>query len=167
MPAQDIQSCNDMPGDPFLINVPPDAPMARAAFTAARPLLEWLMALDTYRALYRKTQAAPPEPFESRVLRALDISANVSAADLDGIPRSGPVIVAANHPHGLVDGLVLMAALRRIRPDIRVLTNQLLARSPSCASAACSWIHSTDLALKPAVARVFARRTCGCAAAGR
>ncbi len=119
-----------MPGDPFLINVPPDAPMARAAFTAARPLLEWLMALDTYRAIYRQTQAAPREPFESRVLRVLDISANVSAADLDGIPRSGPVIVAANHPHGLVDGLVLMAALRRIRPDIRVLTNQLLARVP-------------------------------------
>jgi putative hemolysin len=40
------------------------------------------------------------------------------------------VIVAANHPHGVVDGLILMSALRRARPDIRVLTNQLLARIP-------------------------------------
>ena len=111
-----------MPGDPFLIDVLPDAPIARAAFTAARPLLAWLMALGTYRALYQKTQGALPEPFETRVLRALDITINVSAADLDTIPHSGPIIVAANHPHGLVDGLVLMAALRRVqarhpRPD--------------------------------------------------
>ena len=119
-----------MPGDPFLIDVLPDAPIARAAFTAARPLLAWLMALGTYRALYQKTQGALPEPFETRVLRALDITINVSAADLDTIPHSGPIIVAANHPHGLVDGLVLMAALRRVRPDIRVLTNQLLSRIP-------------------------------------
>ena len=119
-----------MPGDPFQIDVLPDAPMARAAVTAARPLLEWLMALGTYRALYRKTQGALQEPFETRVLRALNITINVSAADLDSIPSSGPVIVAANHPHGLVDGLVLIAALRRVRPDIRVLTNQLLNRIP-------------------------------------
>jgi putative hemolysin len=119
-----------VPGDPFLIDVLPDAPIARAAFTAARPLLAWLMALGTYRALYQKTQGALPEPFETRVLRALDITINVSAADLDTIPHSGPIIVAANHPHGLVDGLVLMAALRRVRPDIRVLTNQLLSRIP-------------------------------------
>jgi putative hemolysin len=128
--ALDIQSFNNMPGDPFQIDVPPDAPMARAAFTAARPFLEWLLALDTYRALYQKTQSAVPEPFATRVLRALEITTNIADTDLDSIPRSGPVIVAANHPHGLVDGLVLMDALRRVRPDIRVLTNQLLARIP-------------------------------------
>jgi putative hemolysin len=126
----DIQSSNTMPGDPFQIDVLPHAPMARAAFTAARPLLEWLMALSTFRALYQKTHGALSEPFETRVLRALNITIDVSAAELDSIPNSGPVIVAANHPHGLVDGLVLMAALRRVRPDIRVLTNQLLGRIP-------------------------------------
>ncbi len=119
-----------MPGDPFQIDILPDAPMARAALTAARPVLEWLMALRAFRALYQKTHGALPEPFETRVLRALNITINASAADLDSIPNSGPVIVAANHPHGLVDGLVLMAALRRVRPDIRVLTNQLLNRIP-------------------------------------
>ena len=99
-----------MPGDPFQIDILPDAPLARAAFTAARPLLERVLALGTYRALYRNAQAAIEEPFESRALRALDITAEVSATDLDHIPRSGPVIVAANHPHGVVDGLVLMDA---------------------------------------------------------
>ena len=119
-----------MPGDPFHIDVLPEAPLSRAAFSVARPLLERVLALSTYRALYRKAQRKLDEPFESRALRALEIKADVSEADLDLIPRTGPVIVAANHPHGVVDGLLLMSALRRIRPDIRVLTNQLLARIP-------------------------------------
>jgi putative hemolysin len=119
-----------MPGDPFQIDILPDAPLARAAFTAARPLLERMLALGTYRALYRNAQAASEEPFESRALQALDITAAASATDLRRIPRVGPVIVAANHPHGMVDGLILMDAVRRIRPDIRVLTNRLLARIP-------------------------------------
>src|SRR4051794_11426946 len=119
-----------MPGDPFHIDIFPEAPLSRAAFSVARPLLERVLALSTFRALYRKAQQTLDEPFESRALRALDIKADVTEADLDLVPRSGPVIVAANHPHGVADGLILMSALRRIRPDIRVLTNQLLARIP-------------------------------------
>jgi putative hemolysin len=119
-----------MPGGPFQIDDLPDAPIARAAFSVARPILERVLALGTYRTLYRNAQPPDGEPFEARALRALDIKADVAAADLDNIPRSGPVIVAANHPHGMVDGLILMTALRRARPDIRVLTNQLLSRIP-------------------------------------
>jgi putative hemolysin len=119
-----------MPGDPFHIDILPGAPLSRAAFTVARPLLERVLAFNTCRTLYRKAQQTLDEPFESRALRALDIKADVTEADLDRVPRSGPVIVAANHPHGVVDGLLLMSAIRRIRPDIRVLTNQLLARIP-------------------------------------
>ena len=119
-----------MPGDPFSIDILPDAPMARAAVTAARPLLNWIVRLDAFRTLYETTRAKVPVPFEMRVLRALNIAVDVPAADFDRIPESGPVIVAANHPHGLVDGLVLMAAVRRVRPDIRVLTNQWLNRIP-------------------------------------
>jgi len=119
-----------MPRDPFQIDVLPHTPIGRAAFTAARPLIEQVLALGTCRALYEEARSASSEPFESRALRALNITIAVSAADIDRVPRSGPVIVAANHPHGVVDGLLLMAAVRRARPDIRVLANQLLARIP-------------------------------------
>ena len=46
-----------MPGDPFQIDVLPDTPLARAAITAARPLLERVLALGTYRTLYQNAQA--------------------------------------------------------------------------------------------------------------
>jgi putative hemolysin len=119
-----------MPGDPFHLDVLPDAAIARAAFLVARPILEQVLALGTYRTLYQTAQPADGDPFEARALRALHINADVAAADLDRIPRSGPIIVAANHPHGMVDGLILITSLRRVRPDIRVLANHLLARIP-------------------------------------
>ena len=109
-----------MPGGPFHIDDLPDAPIARAAFSVARPILERVLALGTYRTLYQTVQPPDGEPFDARALRALDIKADVAAADLDHIPRSGPVIVAANHPHGMVDGLILMMALRRAWSDFRV-----------------------------------------------
>ena len=119
-----------MPGDPFQIEILPATPLTRAAFVVARPVLERILALSTYRVLYRSAQAISDMPFESRALRALNINAEVSTADLDQVPRSGPVIIAANHPHGAVDGLILMEALRRVRPDIRMLSNKVLARIP-------------------------------------
>ena len=156
-----------MPGDPFQIDILPDAPIARAAFTVARPLLEQVLALGTYRTLYRRAQRAIEEPFESRALRALDITADVSATDLDHIPPSGPVIVAANHPHGVADGLVLMTALRRTRPDIRMLTNQLLARIPELRDC-CLFVDPFGGPGAETRSRAgLAPRTCGCAEVAR
>src|SRR5262249_58452184 len=71
-----------------------------------------------------------PAPFETRVLDALDIRSQTIAADLTSIPARGPVVIAANHPHGALDGLLLLDAVRRVRPDVRVLANRLLARIP-------------------------------------
>src|SRR6266487_4232640 len=121
----------DMPGDPFQIDILPKTPLTRAAIAAARPVLEWILALRTYRKIYESVHAGTTkEPFEARALRALDVLPQASVADISRIPTSGPLIVAANHPHGLLDGLVLIDVLRRARPDVRVLTNHLLSRIP-------------------------------------
>jgi putative hemolysin len=119
-----------MPGDPFHIEVPPRAPLTRAAIAAARPVLEWMLAFRTYRNVYERLQPGIAEPFEARALRALNVSPQTSVDDVSRIPASGPLIVAANHPHGLLDGLVLIDVLRRARPDVKVLTNHLLSRIP-------------------------------------
>ena len=119
-----------MPGDPFHLDVPPSAPLCRAALAAARPLLEYALDLETYRRLYRRAQLDTDGPFEHRALRVLDITPCVSIEELADIPPSGPLIVAANHPHGLLDGLLLADALRGVRPDVRVLANGLLQRIP-------------------------------------
>src|SRR5439155_1287089 len=100
------------------------------ALTAARPFLSWVLGLGTYRTLYRRVQATHGQPFESRVLEALNIRMDCPPSDIDVIPPQGPLVVASNHPHGALDGLLLLAVLRRARPDVRLLANHLLARIP-------------------------------------
>ena len=122
-----------MPGDPFHIGGLPSAPLRRAALTAARPFLSWLLQLRTYRALYVQTQAAPDKSFERRALETLDIHPIVSPLDFGLIPDRGPLVIAANHPHGALDGLLLASVVRHARPDVRILANHLLSRIPELA----------------------------------
>ncbi|TFL18616.1 lysophospholipid acyltransferase family protein [Jannaschia formosa] len=53
---------------------------------------------------------------------------------LDAIPSTGPVVVVANHPYGILDGLVLSLLLSRARPGgFKVIANDVFLRSPDLA----------------------------------
>lgn len=43
------------------------------------------------------------------------------------IPKTGPLVVVANHPQGMVDGMLLAELIGRVRTDYKVLTRNLLA----------------------------------------
>ena len=46
------------------------------------------------------------------------------------MPESGPVIIVANHPLGGIEGLQLTQIMLSKRPDLKVMTNELLATLP-------------------------------------
>jgi putative hemolysin len=50
----------------------------------------------------------------------------VELVGAEHIPQEGGVIIASNHPLGGMDGIALMYAIGKIRPDIRFLVNDLL-----------------------------------------
>jgi putative hemolysin len=73
--------------------------------------------------------AQRPEGSEARfLLESLGVMCNVREADLANIPREGAAIVVCNHPTGLLDGVMLIDLLPRLRPDVKFMGNFLLNR---------------------------------------
>lgn len=66
------------------------------------------------------------QEFYDRVMQVMGIDVTTPAAELAKMPKTGPVIVVANHPHGLVDGVAMAKIIGSIRPDYRILTRSVL-----------------------------------------
>jgi putative hemolysin len=95
-----------------------------------RALLARVVGLDEIERVYDALQAMGDRPIPERLLDFLGVRCAVADADLQHVPRSGAAIITANHPFGLLDGAVLAATLRRIRPDVRFLANGILSAIP-------------------------------------
>jgi len=120
--------------NPFTIPIRPTAPPHhRIALMLARPLLDWTLSLATFRELYRRTLHLPGPTFTARALRALDVDVTLNLEAECQIPSAGPLVVVANHPHGMLDGLALAHLVHAQRRDVRVLTSHVLARIPDLA----------------------------------
>ena len=95
---------------------------------ALRGGLERLLGLPQVRALLAELEErtargeAPSEAF-------LELSGMQLEGDgvEDAIPRSGPLMVVANHPFGGADALALLTLCMRVRKDTRALANAELA----------------------------------------
>lgn len=66
------------------------------------------------------------QPFWAQALGVMGIELQTPQTEIDRIPKKGPLIVTANHPHGLVDGMVLAELIGRVRQDYKILTRSLL-----------------------------------------
>jgi len=64
--------------------------------------------------------------FWTSVLDEMDIQVETPTAQLENIPDKGPIVVVCNHPHGLVEGLVLAWLLSKRREDFQIITRALL-----------------------------------------
>lgn len=53
-----------------------------------------------------------------------DLELNVRVEGLEHVPAAGGVIVAPNHPTGIVDGIAVFDALKRLRSDISFFANR-------------------------------------------
>ncbi|MEE4278385.1 MAG: lysophospholipid acyltransferase family protein [Halieaceae bacterium] len=64
--------------------------------------------------------------FVDQVLRYFDFDLRLTESERARLPASGRVVIAANHPIGSLDGLALLHLVRRVRPDVKVVANDLL-----------------------------------------
>jgi putative hemolysin len=86
--------------------------------------------VDRVRDLYRRVRQSPAGFGLEKLLEEMRVALRVDAADTTRIPASGPVVVVANHPYGMLDGAVLAVLLTRARQDVKVMTSTLLHDVP-------------------------------------
>lgn len=101
-------------------------------FSESVGVLDKLFALHHLRVLYKT--ASSTDGFHRNLLAELEVSSQFDDDDLARVPRSGPLVIVANHPFGMLEGSLLGTILPRVRQDYKVMTNQLLACMPELKS---------------------------------
>ena len=103
----------------------------RGVAQLANRIKEGLFQLDRLSGLYDQIRKIDDSrPFVDRALAHMAVRCNLVRGDLKDIPKEGPLVVVANHPFGGIEGLVLLSVLLAVRPDVKVMANQILSAIP-------------------------------------
>lgn len=80
-----------------------------------------------YQAL-RRHPSFSPQTFWIEALNRLNVTLDYQ---LPEIPQEGPLVVIANHPFGIVDGLAICHLASQMRLNFQILTNSVLCQDPA------------------------------------
>ncbi|MBT3384304.1 MAG: GNAT family N-acetyltransferase [Prolixibacteraceae bacterium] len=112
---------------------PKDIFKARPAFTFlggeyfARFLM-YILRFNKLNKIYNQITEKQGIDFIDEVTRILKFNIEFDNNELKRIPKTGSLIVVANHPLGGLDGLLLIKYLSMVRPDVKVIANFLLQK---------------------------------------
>ncbi|HKF20628.1 MAG TPA: GNAT family N-acyltransferase [Candidatus Angelobacter sp.] len=89
--------------------------------------LEKFFFVNPLREVYSRIRQPGGADLLERLLRELRIDVQIAPEDLERVPQTGPTLVVANHPFGILDGAILTALMTRVRKDVKLLSNYLVA----------------------------------------
>lgn len=95
----------------------------------ARPMLAMLKKLmreDDARAFLAQCEGLEGIAFIDKVLEHFQVSYSAVDREVENIPAEGRVVIVANHPLGLLDGVALLKLVSRVRRDVRIVANDVL-----------------------------------------
>jgi len=103
-----------------------------------RGLLEWALGLDVLIPAFHAARGSA-NPFQALMDT---VGVRLDGGDLaDKLPRTGGVLVVANHPFGGMDALGLTGLCLSLREDMRIIGNELAARDEAIGP----WIFPVDI----------------------
>ncbi|WP_425098244.1 lysophospholipid acyltransferase family protein [Tropicibacter sp. S64] len=81
------------------------------------------------RAAGYEDEVAAGRDFWQVMVERYGLGLEVLGGTLDDIPRDGPLVVIANHPYGILDGLMMGHILSIVRGDFRILANSVFRKA--------------------------------------
>jgi putative hemolysin len=72
--------------------------------------------------------------FFDSAMKLLRINVTHDIDQLAATPKTGPVVFISNHPYGVLDGITLTWLALKVRPDTKVLANDVLCQAPEAAA---------------------------------
>lgn len=81
------------------------------------------------RAEGYETEMARGRSFWQVIAERYGLSLEVVGGSLGNIPANGPLVLIANHPYGILDGLMMGNLLDAVRGDFRILANSVFRRA--------------------------------------
>lgn len=81
------------------------------------------------RAEGYEREVAAGRNFWQVIAERFGLSVDVIAGSLSDVPADGPLILIANHPYGILDGLIMGHILSGIRGDFRIIANTVFRKA--------------------------------------
>jgi putative hemolysin len=113
---------------PTVSYVNPSASIERQLFVKA---IERFTGQPHLQRIYDEYQVRRVEQdnFWHDAIAWLDLTICYEREHLARIPKTGPLVVVANHPFGIIDGIVLAYLISLVRPDVKIMAHAVLGRA--------------------------------------
>jgi len=105
----------------------PTDPLIKKLVIGAIELATGRVKLEKLYNEIRKMRLKPADLWGT-ALQKLDVKMKFDAAQLAKVPADGPVVFIANHPFGVVDGLILGHLVSRVRERFAILVNEVICK---------------------------------------
>ncbi|MBV2361070.1 lysophospholipid acyltransferase family protein [Thalassococcus sp. CAU 1522] len=76
-----------------------------------------------------EVEVAQGRDFWQVMVERYGLGLEVIGGSLDNLPKDGPLIVIANHPYGILDGMMMGHILSVVRGDFRILANHVFRKA--------------------------------------
>jgi len=73
----------------------------------------------------------PDHLFWQDAVERLNLKPNIKFDPGAYIPETGRLVIVANHPFGVIDGLVICSEISKRRNDFKIITHQVLRQAPA------------------------------------
>lgn len=81
------------------------------------------------RARGYDAEVAQGRDFWEVIVERYGLSLEVVGGSLGHIPANGPLVLVANHPYGILDGLMMGYILARLRTDFRIVAHRIFRKA--------------------------------------